>query len=664
MTYLGPKFKNNDNAPNGVKSLFLTCCDNVRKLHKDKKQKESKELILHTLSLVDGSLDFPIEKVCDLLHLLSTILVEENQLEAGILQTSINAAHFKEIKQYRFYTQSLGKLSSNYFRMGDFQNSILFAQKAVSASEEYKLYKLSIKPLNNIRGSYNNLGQYHQAFTNYYKAINLCKTYQEHHELPVLYYNTIVCLLLQSRLDLAKTQIEEFNKAHSEIGFNNRGQFFIHYSTSLYHTQQKDYQALIETINKIKEEKLINSNWDALLVNDNLVDGYIGLHQYNKAFELLILTSKQFFSYISSNKIEKSAWSQKLLRLIMDNPLKKEYYLEHDTVKELFTSNLTELVKDLKSWADVQTNPYSKKKLYELLKRYYEDYKDYQSANEVLNKLLEINKQLNDTAKTNQIIQIQEQYQAKQLRQQLNFEQQLLKEQKEINQKLENFAHVTAHDLKEPLRGISGFSKILKEKTYSLLEPKDQECWDYIINSTQRMDRLIRDILDFSKIGNSLPPPSLIDLNQLIEKVLKNLKGKINQVKGQIIYENLPQIWAHEVTLVRLFQNLIGNALKFIKPNNPPIIMVNHVSQNGNLLFSISDNGIGIPPDKCETIFDAFRRLYNRSEYEGSGLGLATCRKIVELYQGEIWAESIENEGTTFYFTLATESTTEEQTSI
>ena len=224
------------------------------------------------------------------------------------------------------------------------------------------------------------------------------------------------------------------------------------------------------------------------------------------------------------------------------------------------------------------------------------------------------------------------------------------------NKELEQFAYITSHDLKEPLNTISGLIGLLLEDHKDQLDQDGITSLNYINQSSIRMKSLIDALLDYSRLGKS-QQFEYIDANVIINTVKADLGNRILNSKAQIISEHLPEIYGSEVELRLLFQNLISNGIKFIKPNTTPIINISAEefknSENDLFIkFAVKDNGIGIPKKHQERIFAIFQRLHNRDEYEGTGIGLSHCKKIVESHGGTIWLESEPNQGTTFYFTL------------
>lgn len=219
------------------------------------------------------------------------------------------------------------------------------------------------------------------------------------------------------------------------------------------------------------------------------------------------------------------------------------------------------------------------------------------------------------------------------------------------NKELEQFAYVASHDLQEPLRTTISFVNIFKKQYYGRLDTTADKYLNYIVQASNRMGVLIKDLLDFSRIGINKDIEQ-VDCNLILREVIEDIDKSISDTNASIINGHLPTICGYSSELKQLFQNLIINAIKFRKPGSIPIINISAVKAGDCWNFAFADNGIGIDEAHNERIFIIFQRLHNRSEYEGSGIGLSHCKKIVELHHGKIWVASTPNKGSTFYFTL------------
>lgn len=219
------------------------------------------------------------------------------------------------------------------------------------------------------------------------------------------------------------------------------------------------------------------------------------------------------------------------------------------------------------------------------------------------------------------------------------------------NLELQQFAYVASHDLQTPLRSISGFVQLLKQEYHGQLDEQADEWIDITVESTLRMQTLIRDILAYSRVESPAHPFERVDLNELFHEVTAVLDHDLQEKPKAISTDPLPVVTGNRTQLLLLMQNLISNGLKY----NEQLLPTVHVSaspQNGEWIITIRDNGIGINPDHFPKVFDIFRRLHTQDEYPGNGIGLAICRRVVERHGGKIWIESELNNGSTFFFSL------------
>lgn len=220
------------------------------------------------------------------------------------------------------------------------------------------------------------------------------------------------------------------------------------------------------------------------------------------------------------------------------------------------------------------------------------------------------------------------------------------------NDELQQFAYVASHDLQEPLRMVTGFLTLLSARYQDALDEKAQEYIHFAVDGATRMRQIIVDMLEYSKIDHDNTPPQLTDINQVIKHVVQLFAVVIGEKNATITCENLPVIDVRTGPIQQLFSNILSNALKYHSPGVAPKVTVRAEELPHHWQFCIADNGIGISSEHHEKIFALFSRLNGKREYEGTGIGLALCRKIVERHGGKIWVESSLNEGSKFYFTL------------
>jgi light-regulated signal transduction histidine kinase (bacteriophytochrome) len=229
-----------------------------------------------------------------------------------------------------------------------------------------------------------------------------------------------------------------------------------------------------------------------------------------------------------------------------------------------------------------------------------------------------------------------------------------LKKQVELetrNKELEQFAYVASHDLQEPLRTVSNYMQVFEEDYLARLDDNARTYIRAVNNATSRMSTLVKALLDFSRLGRNRKLVS-VDCGRLIDHVISDLQTVIKKSGAVIRVSPMPVLNVYEIEMGQLFQNLIVNAIKFQKKDSRPEVEVSATHVGEKWLFCVRDNGIGIAPSHYSRIFDIFQRLHTNSDYEGNGIGLANCKRIVELHQGEIWVESLLGKGTTFNFTI------------
>ncbi|MEN4029024.1 MAG: MEDS domain-containing protein [Methanobacterium sp.] len=228
-----------------------------------------------------------------------------------------------------------------------------------------------------------------------------------------------------------------------------------------------------------------------------------------------------------------------------------------------------------------------------------------------------------------------------------------INELKRSNNELQTFAYITSHDLQEPLRTIASFAQLLKIRYKNRLDPDADEFIDFVVDAAKHMKKMIQGLLDYSRVSAQRYELKQVNSEKILNTVLSNLQPTIEKNKAQITHDKLPLVTADETQFIQLFQNLIGNAIKFKKEDVPPKI---HISckkdDEGKYIFSVSDNGIGIEPQYQNRIFEIFKRLHTIDEYRGAGIGLAISKRIVECHGGRIWVESELGKGSIFYFVL------------
>ena len=227
----------------------------------------------------------------------------------------------------------------------------------------------------------------------------------------------------------------------------------------------------------------------------------------------------------------------------------------------------------------------------------------------------------------------------------------LIENLKNSNRELEQFAYVSSHDLKEPLRMITSFLQLLQKRYAADLDEDANDFIDFAVEGAKRMNIMINDLLEYSRIGSAERKFEYLQSEKILETVQKNLKPLIDENNAIINHDPLPLIYANEQMMIQLFQNLIGNAIKY-RSKETPKIHISSENVDDEYIFAIKDNGIGIDKKYLEKIFTIFQRLHSREEYDGTGIGLAISQRILQKHHGKIWAESELGRGTTFFFTI------------
>jgi light-regulated signal transduction histidine kinase (bacteriophytochrome) len=220
------------------------------------------------------------------------------------------------------------------------------------------------------------------------------------------------------------------------------------------------------------------------------------------------------------------------------------------------------------------------------------------------------------------------------------------------NKDLEQFVYAASHDLQEPLRMIYSYLQLLQENYKENLDAKALRYIDIAVDGARRMQAMINDLVTYGRLDSDRSAHETTDCNKVLETVLNDLSGVIQETGAQVTSTFLPIVIVNPIQMRVLFQNLIGNAIKFRRPDENPRIRVFAEQQETEWLFGIEDNGIGIALADQERIFRIFQRLHERSRYPGTGVGLSICQKIVELHDGKIWLKSEPGQGSTFFFTL------------
>ncbi len=220
------------------------------------------------------------------------------------------------------------------------------------------------------------------------------------------------------------------------------------------------------------------------------------------------------------------------------------------------------------------------------------------------------------------------------------------------NRELESFAYITSHDLQEPLRSIASYAQLIERRYKGQLDDDADEFIDFMVIGAKRMKDMIQGLLEYSRVGTQGEEFKDFSAEDALNNALSNLKSSIEECDVEVTHDSLPVVFGDETQIISVFQNLIGNAIKFKKPDEPPRIHISARKEGNEHIFSVQDNGIGMEEQYSDRIFEVFKRLHPIGEYQGTGIGLAIVKRIVERHGGRVWLESSLGEGSTFYFTI------------
>jgi light-regulated signal transduction histidine kinase (bacteriophytochrome) len=220
------------------------------------------------------------------------------------------------------------------------------------------------------------------------------------------------------------------------------------------------------------------------------------------------------------------------------------------------------------------------------------------------------------------------------------------------NAELERFAYVASHDLQEPLRMVASFTQLLAKRYSGRLDETADRYIDYAVDGAKRMQQLIVDLLAYSRVNSKELDLQQTECEAVVREAMRNLQVAIDEHGAAVDWDPLPALWVDQGQFIQLFQNLLGNAIKFTRNGERPQIHISSADSGAEWVLSVQDNGIGIEPRQADRVFQIFQRLHTRAEYPGTGIGLAVCKKVVERHGGKIWVESEPGAGSTFRFTI------------
>ena len=540
---------------------------------------------------------------------LGNVYIEQFRYAQGI-QYYYNALKiYEELKLHRYIGMANNNIGNIY---KDNQNYKKAYEHYEKASQSYQIDKDSLQIINvnlNIGSTYLDEENYDNAIQILYKALEDAKNTGFIHPLPVIYNNITACHINLGNFKLA----EQNNKMAEQSAAMNKNKVETMnanlLAAEMYH-RKKDYKKSIQ---------LAQIAYDAAIKNKHLVvlsDASKILYADYKAINKF----ETSLDYLELNKTYRdSLFNESRMKI----PLSKDFEYQLEKQKR---AQIIEQEKD---------------------KLAYKAELDFQ-------RLILIFFIISFLILGIAAIVIYKNFKAKKMAEgELEKKNAMLEKYIESNIQLEQFAHIASHDLKSPLRTVGSFSSLLKRRAKDKLNENELEYLDMISNAAKLMWNLVDDLMTYSQVNSLQMNLTSNNANHLVEEVLANLDFSIKEKKAEIKAANLPAKMMMDETKVRqVFQNLIANSLKFMPSGRTPEININCIPENGFWKFSIQDNGIGIPDEYQEKIFKPYKQLHTKDKYEGTGMGLAICKKIVQKHGGDIYFESEEGKGTTFYFTI------------
>ncbi|MEZ4884714.1 MAG: ATP-binding protein [Chitinophagales bacterium] len=532
------------------------------------------------------------------LYEIGNIFFFQNSFELALQNYTKSKKLVKHLEDSIGIYSCLGAIGSVHNRLGNTEKSLAINLQALELAEQMDYAEGIAYALHNVGADYYDLGYCETALDYYQKSLSYKKDIgDKFDEIPTLQSIGLIYLDM-SKIEKALSYLDEALKVSETIDAKSR-KVEIYQLLSATYEKNKHYQ---EAFHYMKAHTLLK---DSILNENTLKEMAQSKTRYEVAKkEKEIVLLKKENELLGKNK-EITSW--------------KNYFLAVLVAFLLFTSFL--------------------------FFYYYKNQKRYnglladknlqiQQQNQQLEEVNDLQSGFNATLKTkNEQIELQNQKLAN------------------SNKELRQFAYIASHDLKEPLRMIGSYTSLLRRRYSNKLDEGAQEFMGFITEATSRMNNLLDDLLTYSKVGTQELKKDSVKMGEIVEVAMANLQLNIKQKQAVIHVVSLPEVKVSRTQMGQLLQNLISNALKFSDSNHPKIWI--DVQKNGKAyIFSVKDNGIGIAKEHQERIFEMFSRLHTRQEYEGTGIGLATCKKIVEQHNGKIWVESESNKGSTFYFTI------------
>ncbi|MFN8285439.1 MAG: tetratricopeptide repeat protein [Chitinophagales bacterium] len=525
-------------------------------------------------------------------------------------------------------------------------SSLNHCSKALSMREHFTLRREVAEIFKTVGVNYYYLGEMQKAQESYKNALEILlgiskKTDFEIKDIADIYYNLAILNRSAESLHLRKEYLEQAQNFYEQIGYEN-GVARCYDGMGVYYFYLKNkresfgyLQKALDMMEALKDADGIN------LVCNNIGTLKIQQGDYEEGFKFLFRSLEMRKK--SGNKI-----STAICYINIGNA-----YIQQKKYKDALR-NLTEAEKILrlaKSKVELSSAIFSLASCYRAVGDYkkacaYQE--EYINLREELHNY-ELEKAYDDTSARFSMEITEKDALIDRLQ---NFEIANYIHRLEMsNDELRQFAHAASHDLKEPLRTITSFVNLLEKHCEQKIDATGREYLNYIVSATKRLDLLVKDILDLSKVNRDEFEPQEVDLNETLKQVVKDLGKEIAEKKAKIKVGKLPLVMADPLQMFQLFLNLLSNAIKY-NESAAPTVSVKASKSKGAYTIAVSDNGIGIPEEYQDKVFEIFQRLHPREKYSGTGIGLTLCKRIVERHKGKIWFERNYPKGSVFYVTL------------
>jgi signal transduction histidine kinase len=510
----------------------------------------------------------------------------EKSLEANATAQSIFKAN-EDLLNLSISDRLLGMI---YGELGDYDKCLELYYNALKLQETVNDKKQTATTLNNIASAQMKMGVADQGLLSYQKALEILESINSD-DPQIITAKAMIC----TNIGQAYNSNSDFEKS-------------LHY-----HQLSLRWSQVIDKSSRLVAQAYYHLG--SLHVNNN--DPSNAILDLNKALEIAErMQNKKLLGDIFS-------MMSKSYRLMKTYDLALSFAIKHkEQIKENDASSIS---------ADILSS-------HKLFAEIYEDMMDFSQATYHYKKVMDLNEKI---VQQDKVIQVRNK----------NIRHQLEKQKTELQQSnadLQMFASIASHDMRAPLRTISSFMQLLERKNKEKFDEEDKQYIGFAVNGAKHLERMIEDLLAYSKLDKNLGSAKAVDLNEVANMVDYTLKSFITERKAKLQIGKLPAVLAHQSLMAQLIQNITANGIKYNR-SDVPTVNITDVSEGNEIIIAISDNGIGIPEDQYNKAFKMFSRLHSAAEFEGTGIGLAMCKKIMDYYNGRIWIDKNANGGTTFY---------------